>query len=227
MAFGDQIYVWRNFHNLEGVYQHHGIDIGDGSVIHYRKPSEIIEQTSWDTFSRGNPVYVREYPQGFTFIPEVVVKRAFSRLGENKYNLMFNNCEHFATWCKTGVSESQQVKDFIPTINRLDTFNLFEPLKNAFQGSNDINNSQHLLEDALGKIRVVWEQIQPQYQEALTEIDTWQQVAVKALQNNREDLAREALTKKKSYEKKAKKLETELEKLAVMTENLLKNKNII
>ncbi|WP_330205431.1 lecithin retinol acyltransferase family protein [Cyanobacterium sp. DS4] len=227
MAFGDQIYVWRNFRSLEGVYQHHGIDVGDGSVIHYRKPSEIIEQTSWDTFSRGNSVYMREYPQGFTFIPEVVVKRAFTRLGENKYNLVFNNCEHFATWCKTGVSESQQVKDFIPTINRLDTFNLFEPLKNAFQGSNDINNSQHLLEDALGKIRVVWEQIQPQYQEALTEIDTWQKVAVRALQNNREDLAREALTKKKSYEKKAKQLEIELEKLAVMTENLLKNKNII
>lgn len=222
MALGDQIYVWRNFTNLEGVYKHHGIDVGDGSVIHYRKPSEIIEQTSWDTFSRGNSVYVREYPQGFCFIPDVVVKRAFSRLGENKYNLLFNNCEHFATWCKTGVSESQQVKDFIPTINKLDTFNLFEPLKNAFKGS-DFNNSQHLVEDALNKIRTVWDQIQPQYREALSEVDTWQKVAMEALKNNREDLAKEALKRKHSYQKKAKELEVELEKLAMMTENLLKN----
>lgn len=222
MAFGDQVYVWRNFNNLEGVYRHHGIDVGDGSVIHYRKPSEIIEQTSYDTFSRGNSVYVREYPQGFCFIPEVVVKRAFSRLGENKYNLLFNNCEHFATWCKTGVSESQQVKDFIPTINKLDTFNLFEPLKNAFKGS-DINNSQYLVEDALSKIRTVWDQIQPQYRQAISEVDTWQKVAMKALQNNREDLAREALKRKNIYQKKARELELELEKLAIMTENVLKN----
>ena len=223
MAFGDQIYVWRNFNNLEGVYRHHGIDVGDGSVIHYRKPSEIIEQTSYDTFSKGNIVYVREYPQGFCFIPDVVVKRAFSRLGENKYNLLFNNCEHFATWCKTGVSESQQVKDFIPTINKLDTFNLFEPLKNSFKGS-DIHNSQNLVEDALNQIRIVWDQIQPQYRQAISEIDTWQKVAMKALENNREDLAREALKKKYTCQLKAKDLEVELEKLAMMTENLLKHK---
>lgn len=220
MAFGDQIYVWRNFSNLEGVYQHHGIDVGDGSVIHYRKPSEIIEQTSFDTFSKGNTVYVREYPQGFCFIPEVVVKRAFSRLGENKYNLLFNNCEHFATWCKTGVSESQQV---IPAIKKLDTFNLLDPLKNAFKAS-DLNNSQQLVEDALNQIRTVWDQIQPQYRQAINEVDTWQEVAIKALKNNREDLAREALKRKNIHQKKAKELEVELEKLAIMTENLLKNK---
>ena len=86
MALADQIYVWRPFAKKDGMYQHHGIDAGDGSVIHYRKPSEIIEQTSWETFSRGNQVYVREYPEGFSFLPEVVVKRANSRLGENKYN---------------------------------------------------------------------------------------------------------------------------------------------
>jgi cell wall-associated NlpC family hydrolase len=37
------------------------------------------------------------------------VEHARSRLGENKYNLVFNNCEHFAVWCKTGISESSQV----------------------------------------------------------------------------------------------------------------------
>ena len=44
------------------------------------------------------------------FTPEETVERAKSRLGETKYNLALNNCEHFAIWCKTGISESYQVK---------------------------------------------------------------------------------------------------------------------
>ncbi|SEM38990.1 Lecithin retinol acyltransferase [Butyrivibrio sp. ob235] len=44
------------------------------------------------------------------------VERAKSRLGEDKYNLAFNNCEHFALWCKTGIKESSQVDDFLNNI---------------------------------------------------------------------------------------------------------------
>ena len=36
-----------------------------------------------------------------------------SRLGEQNYNLLFNNCEHFATWCKTGRHRSVQVDGVI------------------------------------------------------------------------------------------------------------------
>jgi hypothetical protein len=222
MALADQIYVWRQFAKKNEVYQHHGIDVGDGSVIHYRKPSEIIEQTPWETFSKGDQVYVRQYPEGFFFMPDVVIKRAISRLGENKYNLLFNNCEHFATWCKTGISESKQVIDFLPAINKLDTYGLFNPLKKAFEAV-DNRQMNNIIDDALNQIRVVWDNIQPQYRDALEEMNTWQQVAFKALQNNREDLAREALKRKKKYEQKARELEKELEKLAFMTENLLKN----
>lgn len=221
MAFGDQIYVWRELANIKGIYQHHGIDVGDGSVIHYRKPREIIEQTPFEIFSKGNKVYVRQYPDGFSFIPEVVVKRSFSRLGENKYNLLFNNCEHFATWCKIGISESKQVKDFIPSIKYLDTYKLFEPLKQAFEGG-DTNNSTMIVNQALDQIRTVWDQIQPQYRQNIEEVSIWEKVAIKALKNNREDLAKEALKRKIEYQKKAQYLEKELEKLAIMTENLLK-----
>ena len=41
--------------------------------------------------------------------PEETVARARSRIGEEKYDLASNNCEHFAIWCKTGVHESHQV----------------------------------------------------------------------------------------------------------------------
>ena len=34
-----------------------------------------------------------------------------SRIGEQKYNLLFNNCEHFANWCKTGRHRSLQMEE--------------------------------------------------------------------------------------------------------------------
>lgn len=225
MALGDQLYVWREFVNLEGVYQHHGIDIGDGSVIHYRKPSEIIECTSFETFSRGNPVYVREYPEGFCYIGEVVTNRARSRLGENKYNLIFNNCEHFATWCKTGIADSQQIKNFIPAIDKLDTYTLFEPLKQAFQGIEN-QSADTLINKALNDIRIVWDQLQPQYRNAMQEVEAWNQVAWEALKKNREDLAKEALKHKRIYKIKAKELQDQLEKLATTTEGLIQSLNL-
>lgn len=50
------------------------------------------------------------------YSPSETVKRAKSRLGECDYNLATNNCEHFAIWCKTGISESHQVNMFLRAI---------------------------------------------------------------------------------------------------------------
>ena len=50
------------------------------------------------------------------YSPEETVERAESRLGERAYNIATNNCEHFAVWCKTGKSESSQVKKFLEGI---------------------------------------------------------------------------------------------------------------
>jgi hypothetical protein len=222
MAKGDCIYVYRNLGQLDGLYKHYGIDCGDRTVIHYRKPSETIERTSLETFSRGNPVYVAKYSDGFGYIPDVVVERAKSRLGEQKYNLLFNNCEHFASWCKTGISDSKQIKDFLPIINNFDPAKLYEPIKQALQGK-DSSTSQQLLAEALADIKSVWEQVQPEYQTAIAETSAWEKVAKEALSNNREDLARAAISKKLNYEKRARELEIELSELAEMTENIVRN----
>lgn len=40
-----------------------------------------------------------------------VVQRARSKLAEEKYSPLTNNCEHFAMRCKTGKSSSDQVKE--------------------------------------------------------------------------------------------------------------------
>lgn len=50
------------------------------------------------------------------YSPVETLRRAKSRLGESSYNLIFNNCEHFVVWCKTGVSESHQVNAVIRVI---------------------------------------------------------------------------------------------------------------
>lgn len=218
MARGDQIYVYREFLNMDGVYEHHGIDCGDGTVIHYRKPSETIERTSLRTFSKGKPVYIRSYP--VRYIPETTIQRGESRLGERKYNLLFNNCEHFATWCVTGVSDSRQIRDFIPVINHINVENLNDPIATALRTAPNDNLPQ-LINNALTDIRTAWNDIQPQYQEALAEMKSWHQVAINAMKQNREDLAREALKRKQTYKQRARELEADLKKLATLTEDLV------
>jgi len=37
------------------------------------------------------------------------VERAAARIGERRYSLSGNNCEHFVNWCATGVAISHQV----------------------------------------------------------------------------------------------------------------------
>ncbi|WP_449418137.1 lecithin retinol acyltransferase family protein [Phormidium nigroviride] len=103
MGKGDHIYVDC------GVYTHHGIDCGDGTAIHYIGESlkGVITRTSLAEFTSGKQLFVKEYE--LSDLSDIILLRAKSRLGENKYDLLFNNCEHFATWCKTGKHESEQV----------------------------------------------------------------------------------------------------------------------
>lgn len=104
---GDHIYV-KCFNGI--AYTHHGIDCGNGTVIHFSKAKGKISRNTISSFaseSLDGVVYAYDYKQCYP--PSVVVQRAMSRLGESGYNLFGNNCEHFATWCKTGQWESQQV----------------------------------------------------------------------------------------------------------------------
>ncbi|PAX51198.1 lecithin retinol acyltransferase family protein [Brunnivagina elsteri] len=108
MARGYHIYVLHTVLHTGYGYDHHGIDCGDGTVIHY--DGEKIAQVSIATFRAGkNQDFVKLYGQCYP--DDKVIQRAKSRLGESKYSLLFNNCEHFATWCKTGLSDSEQVSN--------------------------------------------------------------------------------------------------------------------
>ena len=117
-----------------GLYTHHGIYIGGNQVIHYAGFAEAfkkgaIEQTSLESFLGGVDNFkVVNYPSYQNiYAPEEIVHRAESCLGEDDYNLFFNNCEHFACWCVTGKARSQQVQEIMQyTTNSIFSYYAFQ-----------------------------------------------------------------------------------------------------
>jgi hypothetical protein len=110
LAAADHLQVPRQ----HGLFNHHGIDLGDGTVAHYLEGREIL-RSPLQEFSREQPMSVVAYPEGSCSPTGVTLRRAMGRLGEQDYNLLFNNCEHFAHWCKTGRHRSTQVEDWLHT----------------------------------------------------------------------------------------------------------------
>lgn len=54
-------------------------------------------------------LYRYDYDPEKCFQPKDVVERAKERIGERSYNVLLKNCEHFATWCKTGKEFCSQI----------------------------------------------------------------------------------------------------------------------
>jgi hypothetical protein len=95
-------------------YLHHGIYVGDGKVVHYAGlcyglHSGPVEEVGLACFARGRPVWIRS-DVAPTFDPQETVRRARSRVGEDCYRLLTNNCEHFCEWCLRGTPRSHQVE---------------------------------------------------------------------------------------------------------------------
>jgi Lecithin retinol acyltransferase len=95
-------------------YDHHGVYAGEGKVVHYAGWSAMfkggpVEETSLDRFGGGNGYRVQFHGET-PFSAREIVARARSRIGESKYRLLTNNCEHFCHWCLYGESRSQQVE---------------------------------------------------------------------------------------------------------------------
>jgi hypothetical protein len=109
MGRGDHLRVNR------GPYHHHGIDLGDGTIAHFsgepfRKANATARRSSREEFERGSKIE-QVYHQTGTLHPDhsCVSALGLIRQGAGRYNLFSNNCEHLATFCKTGTGSSQQV----------------------------------------------------------------------------------------------------------------------
>ncbi|MEL7332554.1 MAG: lecithin retinol acyltransferase family protein [Cyanobacteria bacterium J06560_2] len=222
MARGDQVYVYRDVVGIP--YEHHGIDCGDGTIIHYSKRNEAtISRTVKSVFAQGKTVYVKS--QVTAFIADVVVERAESRLGEQQYDLFFNNCEHFANWCKTGRSECLQLDNFGL---RLDQIRLPQASDLARQAAQEETPERTLglFREALGNIAIATDTLLPQYKTAMQDTLTWHQVAQKALTKEREDLARAAMYRKVDAKKKATDIKVQLNQLSELQLSLEQNKEL-
>lgn len=96
-------------------FNHHGLYIGNGRVIHYsgmartlscrdilKLPGLIrygaVVKTSLKRFCDGHGFRVLEHPNA-KFTGVSAVERAKKRLYERSYYLYGNNCEHFVNWC--------------------------------------------------------------------------------------------------------------------------------
>ena len=128
---GDHIYAYR----YGGAYSHHGIFAGedddDGEVIHFSgeetssKKSAAIRANTVKEFLYGSQLRLVAYEvsgvakllkrsgsvQTFKSLPadEVVATAKFylhKTLEWREYHMLFNNCENFAVYCKTGKDNS-------------------------------------------------------------------------------------------------------------------------
>ena len=235
MAKGDHLYVNRAL----GSFTHHGIDCGDGTVIHYKNGDSIIRSTR-EFFSGGQPIQVRYYAQSDP--PDLVLKRAFSRIGERDYHLIFNNCEHFATWCKTGQHQSNQVNQAMAAsvvggvlggmaLNPLLAapalaaaglygFSQYQQQLLQAQRASDPLQAQEYLRQALGELAQVKGALEPQLDRVLREAYKWHCTAQLAIKRQQEDLAKAALLKKYPLKQEALKLQAQLDEVNALESQL-------
>jgi hypothetical protein len=94
-------------------YLHHGIYVGEGRVVHYAGLAYglyhgPVEEVSLAQFARGRGVWARWRPPSFERAE--IVRRARSRVGEARYRILHNNCEHFCEWCVHGEARSYQIE---------------------------------------------------------------------------------------------------------------------
>ena len=106
-----------------GSIWHYGIFVSESEVIQFGPPpvsglrtdGEVtVCATDMDTFCCGGIAETAELDKAEAktrIPPEETVRLARSRMGEGGYNLIHNNCEHFAHQCVFGIRRSNQEED--------------------------------------------------------------------------------------------------------------------
>ncbi len=85
-----------------GAAFHLGVYIGGNEMIHYRD-DDIVHRTSWEEFLRGREPQHWTYPDLPHVSDKKVISLAKSQVGQtSKYNVLSNNCEHYAIYWKSG-----------------------------------------------------------------------------------------------------------------------------
>jgi hypothetical protein len=103
-------------------YTHHGIYAGEKTVVQYGGfmhglQTGPVEEVTLAEFTSGYPLLVRSRGPA-RFDAEEIVRRARSRMGENRYRILTNNCEHFCEWCIYAEHRSDQVDRWLAPVRR-------------------------------------------------------------------------------------------------------------
>ena len=131
---GDHVFVDRSVFGVK-LYEHHGIYVGDDMVVHYnglargivfekscfeeilsnvvpldKRNIAKVEMTSLEEFASGDTWQIKEHANA-PFSGQDIALCAKARVGEQKYNLLINNCEHFCNECVFGEHVSEQVQN--------------------------------------------------------------------------------------------------------------------
>jgi hypothetical protein len=125
MARGDRLAADRRLAGCGPTYVHYGIDLGDGTVAH-AKPHRFerlwegggVVRTSLEEFAKGQAVRVVQEPPA-VFSADEVAQRAEEHIGRDGYSPVTDNCEHFTTWCATGVCHSRQIDIIAARVGRM------------------------------------------------------------------------------------------------------------
>jgi len=77
-----------------------------------------VEEVSLAGFAHGREIWIRSEGEP-RFDETEVTQRARSRLGEDRYRILSNNCEHFCEWCLRDEQRSYQVESLLALPRRL------------------------------------------------------------------------------------------------------------
>lgn len=131
-SMGDMIRV------KSGTIYHYGIYVSDDEVVQFGlapvqratlKDSDIEVLTSdIDAFLNGGFLEVCEFDRKErkkNRKPDEIVRYARSKLGTHGYNILYNNCEHFANECVSGVracSQADEVRAMFRSLPVVDVY---------------------------------------------------------------------------------------------------------
>ncbi len=176
LKIGDHVFVDRSVLGIK-LYEHHGIYVGDDMVVHYnglahgivlekscfeeilsnvvpldKRNIAKVEMTSLEEFASGDVLQVKKHADA-PFSGQEVALRAKERIGEQKYNLIINNCEHFCNECVFGehVSEQvQNVKQNSAIFNEVEPF--LEQVISALFGAQSKDDIRQVFTNSLTKL---------------------------------------------------------------------------
>lgn len=99
-----------------GILDHYVIYLGKDQygehkfIANYTKGIQFLSYLEILNFLKTYvPVRINQFLGNYNE-RRIAVNRAITRLNENAYNLILNNCEHFANWVQKGLPTSEQVK---------------------------------------------------------------------------------------------------------------------